>query len=138
MLPEKVAKKLESSYKKTSVPGLRIYITTGGYHAYFKAGGKPIKESLETTVRSIAELRLEDLKAQHRGTRGSGAGKSPSVMTFGDALKTYEFNESSNVKTKVSAKDYRVQIIKAFLVSWPGLYTTDLRKVINRCENPCT
>lgn len=128
LLPEKVAKKPKVLFKKTAVPGLQVYLPTGTYYAYFKANGRPVKEALGTNVRSTAELKLRDLKAHHRGNAAVGR-KAKGLMTFGDALRIYEHQVETDVKNKQSSKDYRQQTIAALVKTWPGLKTTDIRKV---------
>ncbi len=120
-------RKARSPWKKTSVPGLRIYTPTGQYYAYFKANGKPIKKSLETTVRSIAEQRLRDQKALHRGSVKQAASKK--ILTFGDGLADYRHLVDTAVNNKDSSKDYREQTIVALLRSWPSLPEADMRKI---------
>lgn len=122
--------KARAPWKKTSVSGLRIYAPTGQYYAYFKANGKPIKKSLETTVRSIAEQRLLDQKALHRGSRQPSGSKK--VLRFGDALADYRHELDAAVDKKGSSKDYREQTIVALLGLWPGLADTDMRKITDR------
>jgi integrase len=119
--------KVRSPWKKTSVPGLRIYTPTGQYYAYFKAAGKPIKKTLETAVRSIAEQRLRDQKSLHRGSGKSAATKK--ILTFGAALTDYRHLVDTAVNNKGSSKDYREQTISALIRSWPGLVETDARKI---------
>ena len=129
-LPESAplgAKKASSLWKKTSVPGLRVYKPTGQYYAYFKANGKPVTKRLETTVRSIALQRLRDQKALHRGCQHPAATKK--ILTFADALKEYRHIVETAVDKKGSSKDYREQTIAALIRCWPGLLETDVRKI---------
>jgi integrase len=120
-------KKARSLWKKTNIPGLRIYQPTGQYYAYFKANGKPVTKRLETTVRSIAVQRLRDQKALHRGSRQSAGTKR--VLTFDDALADYRHLVDTAVNNRESSKNYREQTIVALLRSWPGLLETDTRKI---------
>jgi integrase len=124
------ARKARSPWKKTSVRGLQLYRPTGQYYAYFKARGKPVRRSLDTVVRSIAEQRLRDQKALHRGSPQSAGAKK--VLTFGDALEDYRYAVDAAVDKKGASKDYREQTIVALLRLWPGLPETDARKITER------
>jgi integrase len=128
--PKKVAPQVAKNprFKKMSVPGLFIYVRTGGYYAYFKAQGKVIRLSLNTSVRSIAEEKLRDVKKTYRGTSPDLL-KPGQKMTFGDALAIYRDQVATDVKNKGSSKHYREQTITALLKSWPELETTDIRKI---------
>ena len=125
--PNKVAK-AKPAFKKTKMPSLIMYVATGTYYAYFKAHGKPIKQSLDTTVRSVAEQRLFNLKKQYRDSSKQWV-KSGRNMTFGDAVEVYRQRISDDVKMTESNKRYREQNIEALLKSWPGLKKTIVRKI---------
>ena len=56
----------DSPWEATSVQNLFRYRPSGTYFARFKVGGKPIRQSLETTVFSVAKQRLPDKMREHR------------------------------------------------------------------------
>jgi hypothetical protein len=50
----------DSLWESTAVQNLFRYRPSGTYFARFKVGGKPIRQSLETSVFSVAKQRLPD------------------------------------------------------------------------------
>jgi len=55
------AKEPDPNWKSTRTPNLKIYVPSGVYFARLRVKGKLVRQSLETTVRSVAELELTDL-----------------------------------------------------------------------------
>ncbi len=113
--------------QKTRVPGLRLYTPTGTFYAYFKCQGRPLKRSLETKVRSVAELRLRDLKRKLSGV--APAGQQRKVLSVAEAIEKYRSVFTTAANTKISSKHYRDQTIKALLKRWPGIEAIDIRKI---------
>ena len=68
------------------VPNLLQYVSTGTFYGRVTVDGKIYRESLGTTVYSVARLKLPDLvKTKHRKKRQVGA-----PLNFAEARKLYE------------------------------------------------
>jgi len=76
-------------WQKTQYSNLLRYVPSGTYFARIRVGGKLIRRSLETTVLSVAKLKLADLEKEERtrleNHKQFGAGKA----TFDDLLVEY-------------------------------------------------
>ena len=137
--PEKGARKAKEpdpNWKGTRTPNLKIYVPSGVYFARLRVKGKLVRQSLETTVRSVAELRLSDLVKEERAMVESGQPRRKGRMKFSDALEMYEESVENNVRTKDSSKHYRQQTIDALVRSWPGIKELDVSKITKaQCES---
>jgi hypothetical protein len=61
----------QSLWEKTNVQNLFRYRPSGTYFARFKIGDKPIRQSLETTVFSVAKQRLPEKIREYRSRHES-------------------------------------------------------------------
>lgn len=123
-------------WESTSIQNLFRYRPSGTYFARFKVGGRPIRQSLATTVFSVAKQRLPDkireCRSRHESSKAVAAGK----MIVGDAVEVYLQNVRANASLKPRSKDYREKTVDFIRRSWPSLFETDVRKVSERdCEN---
>lgn len=126
----------EPLWESTTVQNLFRYGPSGTYFARFKVGGKPIRQSLETTVFSVAKQRLpdriRDYRSRHESVRAFADGK----MTVADAAEVYLRKVRASVSLKPRSKAYREMMMDFIRRSWPSLLETDVRKVSERdCEN---
>lgn len=126
----------EPLWERTPVQNLFRYRPSGTYFARFKVGGKPIRQSLDTGVFSVAKQRLpdkiRDYRSRHESVKAFAGGK----MTVRDAVEVYLRKVRANVSLKPRSKDYRQMMIDFIGRSWPALMDTDIRKISERdCEN---
>ncbi len=112
------------------------YVPSGTYYARFRAGGKVVRQSLDTSVFSVAKQRLPDKMREHRSRQESVRSFANGRMSVGDAVEVYLRKVQANVSLKPRSKDYREMMIDFIRRSWPSLLETDVRKVSERdCEN---
>ena len=122
----------ESLWVKTSVANLVRYKPSGIYFARVRVAGKLNRQSLKTDVISVAKIRLADVVQEKRKAAEAEKVATNGKMTFGDGLALYRGNLVSNCRLKPSAKLYREKSIQALCKSWPGLETTDMRKIAEK------
>ncbi len=126
----------EPLWESTTVQNLFRYGPSGTYFARFKVGGKPIRQSLETSVFSVAKQRLPDKIRDYRSRHESVKAFADGKMTVGDAVEVYLRKVRASVSLKPRSKDYREMMMDFIRRSWPSLLETDVRKVSERdCEN---
>ncbi|MBA3649912.1 MAG: hypothetical protein H0W66_00150 [Chthoniobacterales bacterium] len=126
----------ESLWEKTSVQNMFRYVPSGTYYARFRAGGKVVRQSLDTSVFSVAKQRLPDKMREHRAKVQSVTAFANGKMNVGDAAAVYLQKVKANVSLKPRSKDYREMMIDFIRRSWPALMDTDVRKVTGgECEN---
>jgi integrase len=126
----------QPAWESTSVQNLFRYCPSGTYFARFKVGGRPIRQSLETTVFSVAKQRLPDKIREYRSRHESSKAIAGGKMIVGDAVQVYLQKVQANMSLKPRSKDYREKTVDFIHRSWPSLFETDVRKVSERdCEN---
>ena len=126
----------QSLWEKTNVQNLFRYRPSGTYFARFKIGDKPIRQSLETTVFSVAKQRLPEKMREYRSRHESARAFADGKMTVGDAAEVYLRKVRASASLKPRSKNYREMILGFIKRSWPALLETDVRKVNERdCEN---
>jgi hypothetical protein len=111
----------KTDWRPSGVQNLIRYVSSGVYYARFKAGGKLIRHSLKTPVKSVARLRLADVlkdrRKSHDGRKTGAAGN----MKFQDAVEIYRERLHANGALKPRSKEYREQIIICIKKTWPGI-----------------
>ena len=79
------------------------------YLARIRIGGKPIRRSLETTVLSVAKLKLADLEKEERTRLENHKQFRSGKATFDDLLTEYrtrlEANHSINASQRTPGRD---------------------------------
>lgn len=127
--------KSDSTWEATTVQNLLRYVPSGTYFARFRAGGKIVRQSLETTVFSVAKQRLPDKMREHRAHQESARALANGRITVADAAEAYLVKMEANVSLKPRTKTYYRTLLDFIKRSWPSLYATDARKVSERdCE----
>ena len=107
------------------VPNLLQYVSTGTFYGRATVDGKIYRESLKTTVFSVAKQKLPDyLKEKLRKKRQIGA-----PATFAGARQLYEQDLENDHALSESMKRYRRYCIKKLLDSWPGLDSLKLNRI---------
>ena len=112
----------EPLWESTTVQNLIRYRPSGTYFARFKVGGRPIRQSLETTVFSVAKQRLPDKIRDSRSRYESARSFAGGKMAVGDAAAVYLSKVQVNVSLKPRSKDYRELMVDFIRRSWPRLF----------------
>jgi hypothetical protein len=110
----------QSLWEKTNVQNLFRYRPSGTYFARFKIGDKPIRQSLETTVFSVAKQRLPEKMREYRSRHESAKAFADGKMTVGDAAQVYLLKVRASASLKPRSKDYREMILGFIERSWPS------------------
>jgi integrase len=127
--------KRESLWEATAVQNLFRYRPSGTYFVRFKVGRRPIRQSLETTIFSVAKQRLPDKIREHRATHESGHAFASGRMKVADSVQIFLSKTETNASIKPRTKAYYRALMEFVQRSWPTLYETDIRKVSERdCE----
>jgi hypothetical protein len=90
-------RKADSQWETTSVQNLMRYRPSGTYFARFKVGEKVVRQSLETTVFSVAKQRLPDKMRQFQGRHESTRALASGKMTVGDAAQAFLAKIEANI-----------------------------------------
>ena len=128
--------KSTKTWQKTRLQNL-VRHKSGHYYARAFTGGKEIWKSLRTVHFSVAQARLADFLRDHRQRVASGkiANASSAKLSFGDALKMHQRDQSDNSDTKPGTLHYWNQVFAALLKSWPGLAKREIRRITTaECE----
>lgn len=108
------------------VPHLLQYVSSESYFARVKIRGKIVRQSLETTVWSVAQLKLVDfLKAKHAEPLAS---PKPS-LPFKEAVQMFEARVDGDSSMKASSKKYRRLCIWKIKDTWPELWNRELEAI---------
>jgi len=106
------------------VPHLLQYVISGNYFGKVKINGKTIRQSLQTTVWSTAQLRLNDFLKEHREGRNKVA-----APEFSAAVETYERELNTDANMKPGSKEYRKGCILKLQRTWPELWKLTLDEI---------
>jgi integrase len=106
------------------VPHLLQYVSNGNYYGRIKMGGKTIRQSLETTVWTIAKVRLTDFLKERQEIR-----PEVSAPTFGDAVALFKQELENDATIKGKSKEYRLLCLHKIETSWPGLAALPLNEI---------
>ena len=102
---------------------------SGRYYARTFNNNKEIWKSLRTAHFSVAKARLAEFLREHREKQVAGVSEASAKMTFGEALKVHQQNQTDDVTIKPSTRHYWRQIFVALVKSWPGLADRELRRI---------
>jgi hypothetical protein len=75
------------AWEGTNVGGLLGHVKSGTYYSRISVGGKLRWKSPRTKLKSVAEERIREKKANRRKSRMTGAAPRSGKMTFGEAAK---------------------------------------------------
>src|SRR4051812_27965401 len=124
-----------SPWESTAVQNLFRYRPSGTYFARFKVGGRPVRQSLNTAVFSVAKQRLADKLREHRARNESVKAFASGRMSVEAAAEAYVAKLDANVSLKPRSKAYNRMLVGFIRRSWPALFEMDVRKVTERdCE----
>ena len=121
-------RKSTKTWQKTRKPNLLRH-NSGRYYARAFAGGKEVWKALKTSHYRVAEAKLAEFLKDHRERISNGNGEVSAKITFGEALKIHQQNQSDDVTIKPTTRHYWNQIFVAPLKSWPGLRDREIRRV---------
>jgi integrase len=125
----------QSKWVKTPVSNLVRYKPSAIYFARVRIRGKLFRQSLKTTVMSVAKLRLTDLVKAKQEEMGDVSAIQTGKMTVGDAMAVFRQRLDARQDIKEGAKVYRRKCIDVLLRSWPGLESRPVGKVSkDECE----
>src|SRR5438876_4835273 len=102
---------------------------SGRYYARTFNNNKESWKSLRTAHFSVAKARLAEFLREHREKQVAGVSEASAKMTFGEALKVHQQNQTDDVTIKPSTRHYWRQIFVALVKSWPGLADRELRRI---------
>jgi integrase len=119
----------ESVWQKTQFANLVRYVPSGVYFARLRVGGKLIRKSLRTKSVTVAKLKLTDLEKEERRRLEACGRMTDGKAFFGDMLQEYRKRLHADHSTKPRTKEYREELIRAMLKTWPGLERKDVRKI---------
>ncbi len=117
----------QSEWVKTPVANLIRYKASGIYFARVRVRGKLFRQSLHTTVMSVAKLRLRDFISGKQEDMGDAV--MTGKMTVGNCVTILRERLDGQQDIKEGAKVYRRKCIEALLKSWPALESMPVGKV---------
>ena len=106
------------------VPHLLQYVASGNYFGKVKINGKKIRRSLQTTVWSTAQLKLNDFLKENRENR-----HRVQVPQFWEAVELFKQELEHNTALKPKSKKYRLMCIEKIQASWPALASLRLDSI---------
>lgn len=121
----------DSKWTKVA-PYLFRYRSTNAYprgeiFARFRVGGKIVRVSTNTDSKTVAKLRLPDIKTEERKKTERSNPSLSQVKTFGDALAVLERRINNSVKLRSAARRDNFDNIRRIKATWPGVQETLLR-----------
>jgi integrase len=125
--------KKESQWERTNVTNLLRNRVSGTYYARVKVNGKQKWRTLETTLFSVAKLRLGDvekeLRAQGLRERGQSRTAGADEMAVGHFIAVFKQRIEHDASIAPATRERRATAIKAVVTTWPDLPTRDIRRV---------
>jgi integrase len=107
-------------------PRLLQYVSSGTYYARLHTGGKIIRQSLETTVWTTAQLKLVDFLKDKQNNKSNAP--KPKIL-FKDAVELFKTRVRLDSSMKESSKGYRMLCIRKIKSSWPELWNLTLDEI---------
>ncbi len=125
--------KKESQWERTNVTNLLRNRESGTYYARVKVNGKQKWRTLETTVFSVAKLRLGDkekeLRAHGLAERGESRTTGLDEMAVSHFIRIFQQRTEHDVSIAPATRERRGTAIKAVVTTWPDLPGRDIRRV---------
>lgn len=106
------------------VPHLLQYVISGNYFGKVKINGKTIRKSLQTTVWSTAQLRLNDFLKEQRENRNK-----VDAPKFSETVETFKRELEHDTTIKPRSKEYRLLCLAKIEESWPELWNLRLDEI---------
>jgi integrase len=98
------------------VPHLLQYVISGNYFGKVKINGKTTRQSLQTTVWSTAQLKLNDFLKENRENRNK-----IDASKFSKAVERFKEELTNDTTIKPRSKEYRLLCLQKIQTSWPEL-----------------
>lgn len=109
-------RKATKTWEKTPLQNL-VRHKSGRYYARTFNNNKEIWKSLRTAHFSVAKARLAEFLREHREKQSVGVSEASAKMTFREALKIHQQNQTDDVMIKRSTRHYWNQMFVALLKS---------------------
>lgn len=125
--PRKREQHLSKDGKWRSFPKvshLLQYVASGNYFGKVKIKGKKVRKSLQTTVWTTAQLRLNDFLKEQRENRNR-----VDAPKFCEAVEWFKQEIEHDTTTKQGSRTYRLMCIQKMQETWPGLWNLRLDAV---------
>ena len=106
------------------VPHLLQYVISGNYFGKVKINGKKIRQSLQTSVWSTAQLRLNDFLKEHRENRNK-----VEPPEFSEVVELFKQELANDTTIKPRSKEYRLLCLQKIQTSWPELWRMRLDEI---------
>ena len=106
------------------VPHLLQYVISGNYFGKVKINGKSIRQSLQTSVWSTAQLRLNDFLKEHRENRNK-----VDPPKFSEAVELFKRELKNDTSIKPQSKKYRLWCLGKLEKTWPELWNLRLDEI---------
>jgi integrase len=106
------------------VPHLLQYVISGNYFGKVKISGKTIRQSLQTTVWSTAQLKLNDFLKEHRENRNK-----VDPPKFSEAVELFKRELEHDTTLKPQSKKYRLWCLGKLQKTWPELWDLRLNEI---------
>lgn len=125
--------KKESQWERTNVTNLLRNRESGTYYARVKVNGKQKWRTLETSVFSVAKLRLPDkereLREHGQAERSEQRPSGAEEMQVGHFIAIFKQRTAQDVSIEPATRERRLTAIKAVVTTWPDLPGRDIRRV---------
>jgi integrase len=112
------------------VPHLLQYVISGNYFGKVKINGRKIRRSLQTSVWSTAQLRLNDFLKEHRENRNK---VEPSK--FSEVVELFKQELENDTTIKPRSKEYRLLCLQKIQTSWSELWRMRLDEITAKACN---
>ena len=116
------------TWEKTRLQNL-VRHKSGRYYARLFLNGKEIWKSLKTAHFSVAEAKLAEVRREHKKRKGIEVDPANAKMTFAQAAEIYLRRVDENPNLKRRTRRYAQETLDALSKSWPGLATTEIRRI---------
>jgi integrase len=125
--------KTENKWERTNVTNLLRNRESGNYYARVKVNGKQKWRTLETTVFSVAKLRLGDaekeLRARGQAERGEVKTAGIDEMAVAHFIAVFRQRTDHDASIAPATRERRGTALKAVTTTWPELPARDVRRV---------
>ena len=119
----------EPKWEKTNVTNLLRNRQSGNYYARVKVNGKQKWRSLETSVFTVAKLKLGDTEKAMRGIGRDEGTTDPSGTTVQHFMNAFLTGMEANSRLADSSKNRTRDVLKAIRKTWPELAARDIRRL---------
>ncbi len=106
------------------VPHLLQYVISGSYFGKVKINGRTIRKSLQTTVWTTAQLRLNDFLKEHRENRNR-----IDPPKFSEAVELFKRELEHDTAIKPQSKKYRLWCLGKLQKTWPEVWSLRLNEI---------